>query len=185
VQPAADSLRTFDTERLRQRDPATIERQYQLHRSLLERAARRAGFRGADAEELVQAVWATFLEVVPRFEGRSQVRTFLFGILRREAAEARRERGRAAPTEPSTLDRTIDVRADAHDALAEAKLGQAVRGCVSQLPSTERRAVELKLLAERDTASVGRELGVTANYLGVLLHRARAHLRLCLEPHVP
>ena len=44
----------------------------------------------SEAEEIAQSVWATFLEVVPRFEGRSRVRTFLLGILRRKAAEASR-----------------------------------------------------------------------------------------------
>ena len=151
---------------------------------MLERAARRAGFTGAEADELLQSVWATFLEIVPRFEGRSQVRTFLLGILRRKAAEARRaRRGRSVATDPQELDAADGVGSDPHDALADAEVRRVVRGCIEQLPDVERRAIELRVLEERDVTTVGRALGVTANYLGVLLHRARAHLRHCVMPH--
>lgn len=184
---AADSLQTIgesELDQLRGRDRDAISAQYDAHRDALERAARRVGFRGADAEELVQSVWATFLEIVPRFEGRSQVRTFLFGILRRKAGEARRATVRAVPTAPDTLDETTSNALDAHAALSDAELGHAVKGCVEKLPATQRRAVELKMLEDHDSEAVGRALGITTNYLGVLLHRARAHLRHCLTPHV-
>ena len=55
------------------------------------RAARGAGLSPQRAEDVTQGTFATFIEVVPRFEGRSHVRTFLFGILYKKIAEARRE----------------------------------------------------------------------------------------------
>ena len=44
---------------------------------------------------MVQATFTTFLETAQRFEGRSAVRTWLFGILYRKISEARRGRARA------------------------------------------------------------------------------------------
>jgi RNA polymerase sigma-70 factor (ECF subfamily) len=66
--------------RLRARDPATLARAVEEHARPLYRAARGMGFDEAEAEDLVQDVFTTFLETLDRFEGRSQVRTWLFGI---------------------------------------------------------------------------------------------------------
>ena len=150
------------------------------HRAAVEAAARGLGFAPAEAEEVAQRVWTTFLEILPRFEGRSQVRTFLFGILRRKAAEARRQVTRAEATAPDVLDQLGSPGVDAETAVLRHELGRAVQDCVDSLPTKERRAVELKFLHDGETADVGRTLGVSTNYLAVLLHRARAHLRDCL-----
>ncbi len=45
------------------------------------RAARGAGLDPQQAEDVTQSTFTTFIEVAPRFEGRSSVRTWLFGIL--------------------------------------------------------------------------------------------------------
>lgn len=127
-------------------------------------------------------MWARFLEIAPRFEGRSQVRTFLLGILRREASSLRRRGGRLTFVDPAVLGdvdgRVADGRVEAMD------VRQAIDDCMATLAARERKAVELKLLAELETREVSGLLGVSANHLGVLLHRARAHLRHCLEEHV-
>jgi RNA polymerase sigma-70 factor, ECF subfamily len=183
VQPEGEFLQPDQLDRLRGRQPVAVDAEYRAHQDVLTRAARRLGFASVDADELTQSVWTTFLEVVPRFEGRSQVRTFLLGILRREAASARRQASRTGHSP------TDDICADLGDCssqaakLESAELRRAVHRCVGVLRAKERQAVELKLLAEKDTSEVERALGVTANYLGVLLHRARDQLRHCLEEH--
>ncbi len=58
---------------------------------MLLKGALSLGFRNQQADDLVQSVWATFFEVVPTFEGRSQVKTFLFGVLINKSRELRRE----------------------------------------------------------------------------------------------
>lgn len=155
--------------------------EYRAHSGALAWAARRLGFATSEAEELTQAVWATFLEVAPRFEGRSQVRTFLLSILRREASALRRRAARHTIMDPAELSEreceTLNPGQDAHE------LERAVGDCVASLRAHERRAVELKLLEDKETKEVSGLLGISANYLGVLLHRARAHLRHCLDEH--
>ena len=54
------------------------------------RAARGAGFAPQLAEDVAQDTFVTFIETAPRFEGRSHVRTWLFGILYKKIAAARR-----------------------------------------------------------------------------------------------
>ena len=58
------------------------------------RAAAGAGLDGQLAEDVTQSTFLTFLETAHKFEGRSRVRTWLFGILYRKIAEARRKAGR-------------------------------------------------------------------------------------------
>ena len=149
--------------------------------SALARAARRLQGTTSEAEELTQAVWATFLEVAPRFEGRSQVRTFLLGILRREAGTLRRRAARHIPIDPAHLN--DHGRGEVEHGAEANELERAVEDCMAALKERERRAVELKLLEDKETNEVSGLLGISANYLGVLLHRARAHLRHCLDEH--
>ncbi len=129
-------------------------------------------------------MWLTFLEVVPRFEGRSQLRTFLFGILRRKAAETHRRNARAAVADEDAV-ATAPSDHDTEAMLATVALRRALSDCVDALPEKERRVVDRKLLDDEDSVGIGRALGITANYLGVLLHRARAHLRDCMGGHTP
>ena len=58
-------------------------------------AARRAGLSPQEAEEVTQATFTIFVEKADRFEGRSRVRTWLFGILHKKIAEARRQLSRS------------------------------------------------------------------------------------------
>lgn len=185
MQRPAQFLQPADLDRLRRREPAAVADEIRAHGPAVAGASRGLGLSSADAEEVSQGVWATFLEILPRFEGRSQVRTYLFGILRRKAAELRRQSARAEPTDPVALhDLPATPSADAEALLAADERGRAVQNCVGSLPEKERRAVELKFFGDAETADVGRALGITANYLGVLLHRARAHLRDCLGAHL-
>ena len=54
------------------------------------RAARGAGLSQQQAEAVAQSTFVTFMETASRFEGRSHVRTWIFGILYRKIQEARR-----------------------------------------------------------------------------------------------
>ena len=69
--------------RLRQRDTETLRRVVEDLARPLYRTARGMGFGQADAEDLVQDVFATFMVTLDRFEGRSRVSTWAFGKLRK------------------------------------------------------------------------------------------------------
>lgn len=57
----------------------------------LYRTALGLGFNRLDAQEITQAVWVTFFDIIAKFKEKSHVRTFLFGILYNKASELRRE----------------------------------------------------------------------------------------------
>jgi RNA polymerase sigma-70 factor (ECF subfamily) len=158
-----------------------LETELEGQLSWLGRAARGLGFSSSDAEDLVQTVAVTFLEVMPRYEGRSSVRTFLFGILRRKAAEMRR-RARRLDQDDAALESTPSS-SDGESRVSNAQLGQVLRDCIEQLPQKQRSAAQLRFQQEQETEVVGQGLGVSANYIGVLIHRAREHLRDCVGRH--
>src|SRR5581483_1471228 len=64
------------------------------HTAVLLRGAMAMGFPQADAEELVQDTFVAYLKARERFQGRSSLRTFLFGILYNKGAELSRKKRR-------------------------------------------------------------------------------------------
>lgn len=176
--------------RLRARDPAAIREVVDQQGRRIYRAARSLGFSAADAEDLAQEVFLTFLESLDRFEGRSTVSTWLFGILHHKAQERRRAHAREDPT--SELEDAFERRFDANgswlqppveaDRLIESQqVGTVLRGCLEQLPVQQREVFQLRQVEELSAADVARIVGCTANHVGVLLHRARLRLRACLD----
>jgi RNA polymerase sigma-70 factor (ECF subfamily) len=178
------------TERLRRRDPETLAATVREHARPLYRAARGMGFRQGEAEDLVQDVFATFLETLARFEGRSQMRTWLFGILHRKVLERRREQYREEKNDP--VDEVFESRFDSQgkwarppadlERLMESKeLGEAIRHCLDGLPAAQREAFVLREVEEFETPEICKILGITVTNMSVLLHRGRSRLRECME----
>ena len=176
--------------RLRQRDAETLRRVVEDLARPLYRAARGMGFGQANAEDLVQDVFATFMTTLDRFEGRSRVSTWIFGILHRKAQERRRELARDDAQDP--IDEIFESQfdhsggwttppVDLERQMASSELGGAIRGCVEQLPAPLREVFVLREMQDLDTTEICKILGRTVTHVGVQLHRARARLRSCLE----
>jgi RNA polymerase sigma-70 factor, ECF subfamily len=176
--------------RLRARDPAALAAAIEDHARVLYRAARGMGFPEAEAEDLVQEVFATFLETLDRFEGRSQLRTWLFGILHRKALERRREQYREERNDP--IDEVFESRFDRHgnwvkppqdiqQILESREIGAAIAGCLEGLPAMQREVFVLREMQDLETDEICKILSVTVTNLGVLMHRARNRLRDCIE----
>lgn len=176
--------------RLRNRDPETLESLVREHSRPLYRAARGMGFREEEAEDVVQDVLATFLGNIQRFEGRSQVRTWLFGILHHKALERWRQKEQESKHDP--IDDLFESRFDAQGNWAEPprdlvrlmesrELGEAIAGCLDRLPASQREAFVLREMEGMETMEICKILDVSVTHMGVLMHRARNRLRECLE----
>lgn len=76
--------------RIRASDPTALTVVVRTYLPQILRAARGAGLGRHESEDVAQATFTTFVEAAPRFEGRSHIRTWLFGILYRKIAEQRR-----------------------------------------------------------------------------------------------
>ncbi len=177
-------------ERLRRRDPDALAEAVRDHARPLLRAARGLGFAEQEAEDLVQDVFTTFLEKLEDFEGRSQVRTWLFGILHRKAMERRRASIKDDCMDP--IDEVFESRFDANGKWARPpadlerlmlskEIGELIRGCMDGLAVNQREAFVLREVEGLDTGEICKILDVSITNFGVLMHRARARLRECLE----
>jgi len=158
--------------------------------SLLFRAARSLGFAEPDAEDLVQDVFAKFLDRLDAFEGRSQPGTWLFGILHRKVMERRRASIQDERTDAidDVFESRFDVSgkwarppADLERLFLSKELGELIHGCMDGLPSNQREAFVLREVEGFETGEICKILEVSFNNFGVLIHRARARLRECLE----
>ena len=177
-------------ELLRRRDPVALARAVHEHALPLFRAARALGFKPAESEDLVQDVFVTFLQKLDTFEGRSLLRTWLFGVLHHKAMERRRLAANEGLRDSlddvfeSRFDRNgswIRPTADVQRLLLSAEAGSAIRSCMNGLSVNQRAAFVLREVEELSTGEICKILGVSVTNFGVLIFRARARLRECLE----
>jgi RNA polymerase sigma-70 factor (ECF subfamily) len=176
--------------RLRERDPATLNSTVQEHARPLYRMARAMGFDNQTAEDLVQDVFIVFLQSLDRFEGRSQIRTWLFGILHLKMRERRRalQREQLVDSIDAEFDRLftpyghwIRPLDDVERIFASHETGQALADCLSLLPLQQREVFLFREVEGIESSDVCNNLGITITHLGVLLHRARHRLRECMR----
>ncbi len=175
---------------IRAGDPAALESVVRDYLQQIVRAGRGAGLSAQQAEEVAQATFVTFIETAHRFEGRSKVRTWLFGIFFRKLQEARR--GFARDRKMDDIDEVFEGRFDeaghwstppvAPDAALDGEeiLGQ-IHDCLQETPERQRMAFVFREVEELSTEEICNILDITSTNLGVMLFRARNRLRECLE----
>lgn len=171
-------------------EPAALQAVVREYLGQILRAARAAGLDPQRAEDVTQATFATFLEKAEQFEGRSRVRTWLFGILYKKIAEARRETQREVQMDD--IDAVVEQRfkpdgtwgrppEPADERLYRTEVNQLIEDCLEVVPTQQRMAFILREVEELGTEEICKILEVTRTNLGVLLYRARNRLRECLE----
>ncbi len=176
--------------RIKASDPAAIRSVVETYLAQILRAARGAGLDPQQAEDVTQATFTTFIEVAPRFEGRSSVRTWLFGILYKKIAEARRARQR--DRQMDDIDEAFERRFDASGHwstppqpvdmdLHHKEVEIEIFACLDAAPLRQTLAFILREVEELYTEDICNVLGITRTNLGVMLHRIRNRVRECLE----
>jgi RNA polymerase sigma-70 factor (ECF subfamily) len=178
------------TARLRAGSAEELEAVVREHLPMLLRAARALGLPPDRAEDAVQETLLTFVRRATEFDGRARVGTWLYGILLRKAAHARRAGRREQKQDP--IDDVLESRFDptgrwrspprGPDAGTDSARVQAwLAECLEDLPARRRAAFVLREVQELSVPEVCKILELTPNNLGVLLFRARNGLRECLE----
>ncbi len=175
---------------IRRGDRGALREVVELYLPQVLRAARGTGLPRDEAEDVTQETFTTFLEIASRFEGRSHIRTFLFGILYRKVSERRRALGKERRFDP--IDEVMESRfhpdgrwsrppaaADALVRVEEIRL--ALADCLAGSPENQRLAFHLREVEGLPTPEICKILGVTATNLGVMLYRLRNRTRECLE----
>lgn len=176
----------------------TFEMQVAGHRDYLMRFARLQLRNDAWAEDCVSETMVAALAKPQAFGNRSQLKTWLVGILKHKVLDTLRSRAREAVLETQTDDGIDELEAlvfkvDGHFAQAPAEWGDPEKSlgsrqfirilelCMEKMPAAMGRVFLMREWLELSTDEICKETGITATNLFVQLHRARLRLRECLE----
>ena len=156
--------------RIRDRNPEAIEEVVHAYLPQILRAALGAGLDQPLAEDVSQSTFATFIESAHRFEGRSHVRTWLFGILYNKISETRRRQKRDRETDD--IDEVFEQRYSsggfwsnpprAVDATVfDKEARQGIEDCLEEVPPKQRMAFVLREVEDMESDEICNILEVT------------------------
>lgn len=150
------------------------------------------------AEDAVSDTLLAALAKPQSFAQRSQLKTWLVGILKHKIVDALRHHGREVCVGHGDDDETdplehMAFKADGHFAERPADWGNPeqdldsrqfmtiLEACTEKLPPVQGRLFLMREWLEMSSEEICKELALTPTNLYVQLHRARLRLRACLE----
>lgn len=179
--------------------PTAFETELVAQRSYLMRFARLQLRNDAWAEDAVSETLLAALAKPLAFEARSQLKTWLVGILKHKIIDAIRQRQREVTLDSGSDDDNADplehmaFKPDGHFAEKPADWGNPEQdlksrqfmaimdACTQKLPPVQGRLFLMREWLEMSSEDICKELALTPTNLYVQLHRARLRLRECLE----
>jgi len=148
------------------------------------------------AEDVVQETLLAAIQGA-KFSGKSNVRTWLTGILKHKMIDTfpRQQHEMPLPDDDELGDAEMDDFFDARgrwidrpaawelptDELEQKQFLQTLQACINRLPESLAQVFMLREVHEEETTEICSQLGITASNAWVMLHRARLSLRQCLE----
>lgn len=136
-----------------------------------------------EAEEVLQAVYLKILEGRARFDGRSSVKTWLFAVIRKTAADRRRRRwlrslalGRWALAGPSPA-----PVSDPEALLGQSDECRALRAALRSLSSRQRDLLHLVFYQDLTIDEAARVMGITNGTARRHYERGKERLRRTLR----
>lgn len=179
--------------------PSDFEQQLIALRDYLMRFARLQLRNDAWAEDAVSETILAALAKPQAFEARSQLKTWLVGILKHKIIDSIRQRRREVVLNSGSDDDLEDplehiaFKTDGHFAEKPADWGNpeqdlksrqfmsVLDACAEKLPPVQGRLFLMREWMEMSSEDICKELALTPTNLYVQLHRARLRLRECLE----
>lgn len=149
---------------------------YREHFAFVWRGARRLGVRESALDDVVQEVFVIVHRRLAGFEGRSSLRTWLFGITLRVVRDHRR----AAKRRPTEADAAVDpdeMRATTASPAESAERAEAVRVLHRLLDELHDERREVFVMAELEQMTMPE----IAEALGINLNTAYARLRIARQ----
>lgn len=176
--------------RLKEKDDAALNEIVRAYTSHLIKAGLGLGLTMINSEEVAQSTWLTFVDIVPRFEGRSHIRTFLFGIFYNKVSEFRRSRIKVEKCDPIEDIVEQSFRDDGH--FKQHQMGpemysegievmKIIELCLENLPHTQRLVFTMKIVEELETEEICNTLDISDTNLRQLLFRGKNRLKACID----
>jgi RNA polymerase sigma-70 factor (ECF subfamily) len=179
--------------------PTDFESDVAAQRSYLMRFARLQLRNDTWAEDAVSETVLAALSKPQAFEARSQLKTWLVGILKHKIIDSMRQRQREVVLDYGDEDDQADpleyiaFTQDGHFAQTPAEWGNpeqdlqsrqfmaVLDACAQKLPAVQGRLFLMREWLELSSEEICKTLALTPTNLYVQLHRARLRLRECLE----
>lgn len=165
--------------RIGQGDRRAMKELYERHQAGLFRFVRS---RLGDAYEAADVMQETFLEVwksATRFQGKSSVKTWLYGIARNKAVDRVRRAQRTSLRD--TVDETVEDDSPSAQAVMEAASDAArVKACLEKLPEVQRNAVRLTFYEDLSYPEASEVEGVPVGTIKTRIFHAKKLLMRCL-----
>jgi len=150
-----------------------------------------------DAENVVQETFLAAFKAKNSFSGKSTERTWLTGILKHKLIDHLRKCYIEKPVtdlqpDLEAIDQFFDRKehlkkqperwtANPSEILEKKEFWEVLHKCSEKLPKAANDAFLLREIEKIDSTEICKILGISQSNLWVLLHRARLHLRQCLE----
>jgi RNA polymerase sigma-70 factor, ECF subfamily len=163
-----------------------LESIYQENFELVWRGLRRLGVPISSVDDASQDVFLVVHRRLADFEGRSTLRSWIFGIAVHVARHYRRLAARAANEDPDML-LVDDARSNPAQQLEDQQARQLVYAALDRLSEAHREAFVLCDIEEMTAREAAKLLGIPENTVYSRLRHARAHFETMLEDlrHVP
>jgi RNA polymerase sigma-70 factor (ECF subfamily) len=189
-------------DRLRAGDERAFEALVVRYDGVLRRVVRTFVRTSSAADEVVQETWLGVLRGLRDFEGRSSLRTWIFGILLNQARARARRDGLTVPfsalegedrpaVDPAAFgadgrwtSAPPRLESDPETGLLSAELRGQLQHAVQELPDAQRAVITLRDLVGFSAPEVCQLLDISEGNQRVLLHRARSRVRTALAPLV-
>ena len=148
-------------------------------------------------QDLVQETLLAAFKAKSNFKGTASEKSWLTGILKHKIIDAIRKKYRETAVEDKTID--FKTREDAFDDKGMWKTGPkdwetdpeqllnqkdflvVVNQCLKDLPERSSIALTMKAIDGESTKTICKVLNITSTNAWVILHRARALMRRCIE----
>ena len=165
-------------------------------RPILLRTARQLLRNMAWAEDAVSETLVAALEKRGAFAGGAGLRTWLVAILKHKIVDQIRHHTRecqvyaggeaagdvdGSDARPASTFAAEAAGIDPQERLSRLQFMTRLGKCLQTLPQQQERAFIMRYCMEKETAEICDELGVTANNLYVMLHRANRRLRASFQ----
>jgi RNA polymerase sigma-70 factor, ECF subfamily len=136
------------------------------------------------AEDLVSEVFIDVWTQAGRFEGRSQVTTWILSIARFKALSAlHRRRRRDAELDEAAMELIEDATDSPEQTVLNSDLSAQLRTCLSQMSQEHREVIDLVYYREKTIEEVADIMGTPKNTVKTRMHYARKRLAGLLSTH--
>ena len=158
----------------------SFEHAYDVYFDFVWRAMRRLGVHEAAIEDAVHDAFLVVHRQLPRFEGRSTLKTWLYGIALRVARDYRRRDRRKGGLQALNDDISAEGRTP-EEASADHEAVRLLDRVLSELDEDKREAYVLAEIEGMNVPEIAELVGVNLNTLYSRLRIARTHVETRLQ----